>query len=151
MTTDPTTDAGPAAVPGDVFRFEGERRPLGWAALLAHPYEVDWLYVVPADREPFVGSADVAVAGPGEPPLVLRCGLGIWLTRDQLRAGRRLPALAGGDLARAMDKLADVARAQAVGSPEEQAVDQRPEYEELLDELESVGNRLKHDLWSRLL
>lgn len=80
---------GPAR-PGDVVVIPTGAPVIHWLIVKAHPDDAKLLFAVPADDNPEIGCADIAV--PNEHPwgpMSVRCGFGIWLDADLLDAPRR--------------------------------------------------------------
>ncbi|MCI0458188.1 MAG: hypothetical protein L0Z62_14585 [Gemmataceae bacterium] len=127
--------------PGDVYLFPGPSAiDLRWVVLGAHP-DKDLLFAVPADGHPLVGLTDVEVSAEDlGGPLALRCGHGLWIHRDEFRAGSRLGALGGQHVSRAMDKLGQMAGGKLHGPASQWEAEANPDYEDWLNELERAVN-----------
>src|SRR5262245_21784091 len=95
--------------PGDVYLLPGPSSiDLHWVILTAYP-ETDLLFAVPADGHRLVGLTDVEVnASQALGPLVLRCGHGLWVHRDEFRPGLRVGVLEKVYVRHGLDKLAQV-------------------------------------------
>ncbi len=117
--------------PGDLFVLpESTEQPVEWLVVDSGPARRDQLRVVPADSQPLVGTADVAVADdePGG-PLALRCGHGVRIDNALLDAGTRTGRVAGETLERVRDKRRQLdADEQVDASTEQVETDADPEY-----------------------
>lgn len=117
--------------PGDLYVVvQSSEQPLEWLVVDAEPARRDRLLVVPADPQPLVGSADVAVAGdePGG-PLALRCGHGVEIDAALLDADMRTGSVAVETLDQVRDKRRQLADGEPVGvSTEQVETDADPEY-----------------------
>jgi hypothetical protein len=139
--------------PGDLFLF---RMPgaldVRWAVILPHPDDPRLLFSVPADGQPLAGTNDVRVpeeASGG--PLVLRCGYGLWIHQDDFNPGLRTGALDDRHVEQARAKLAQIAGGQVEGTTLEKETEWDPDYEDWLDEVARVSDRLARRLRTRTL
>lgn len=98
--------AGEAAAPGDRFVLEATADwPVEWVLLERHGERPKFL-AVPADTQPLVGAADVAVpAGSAAGALSLRCRFPVWLEAGQLDLALRVGAIDEISLAKARQKV----------------------------------------------
>lgn len=122
--------------PGDVYLFPGPSPvDLHWVALGAHP-DKDLLFAVPADGHPFVGLTDVEV-----PPsercglLVLRCGHGLWIHREEFRPDLRVGVIEERYVRRALDKLGQMAAGKLRGLASQWEAEANPDYEDWMDQV----------------
>ena len=116
--------------PGDLYVMaEAVEQPLEWLVVDADPARSGRLWVVPADSQPLVGSADIAVADdqPGG-PLALRCGHGVEIDAALLVAEMRTGSIASEILDRVRDKRRQLADDQVDASTEQVETDADPEY-----------------------
>ena len=101
------------------------------------------LFLVPLDRNPFVGTWDIAVsefseAGPG----VLRCGRGTWIHIDHLRQGTLNGFLESDYVNEVNDRLsALVHNLVPVHKPD---VDEHPEYQNWMDVVTTASDHLDY-------
>ncbi len=119
-----------APQPGDVFTLSAtDELPVEWVGLEQDPDEDRRLLAVPADANPLIGSADVAVSAE-EPcgPLSLRCTFAVWLNRADLDPKRLTGGLGTEIVERARRKRAELEAETLAGSPEEREVDGEVEY-----------------------
>ena len=119
--------------PGDLFCLQSCSEP-----------DVDWLVVevddaasealmIPADRLPLLGAADVAIAAAtGTGALTLRCDFAVWLPMDALHAEGRIATLAATDVEHARERHASVAAVVAEVSEDDLDSDYR-EWRRLLE------------------
>ncbi len=123
--------------PGDVFVIrETAELPLEWVVLEPDADDPRRLLAVPADTNPQVGSADVALAEDARrAPLTLRCGFPVWLAATALDPELRSGRLASGDLARARRKRRELEQGDPTGSAMERRVDGDLTYREWLEEV----------------
>jgi hypothetical protein len=131
------TDAARPSRPGDLYLLPGPSTiDLRWVVLGIHP-DKDLLYAVPADGHPLVGLTDVEVSAEAAGgPLVLRCGHGLWIHRDEFRPESRLGTLDGRYVSRALDKLGQMAGGKLRGPASQWEAEANPDYEDWLAELE---------------
>ena len=126
-------DAAPtrtgAPVPGDLCRLEACSEPgVEWLVLEIEDAAGECL-VVPADVGEWIGSSDVALEDESVlGPLVLRCGLGLWLDRERLGGERRSGAVAAGDLERARLRRRQLLAGEVSATAAEREVDVDPDY-----------------------
>ena len=78
---------------GDLLVVSADATIIHWLVVKPHPDDPHLLFTVPADDNPEVGPADVAVTEEHAcGPLTLRCGSGLWIESNFLdpkqRAGR---------------------------------------------------------------
>ena len=116
--------------PGDLFVVPDVEEPgVEWAVLERDPRDGGSWTVLPADANPLVGSADVAVApSAGSGPLTLRCGLAVRVPAAVLEPRRRTGMLEPEILARAVAKRRLVELGTPGGDESELEVDADPEY-----------------------
>jgi hypothetical protein len=110
-----------------------------WAVLLAHPDDPALLFAVPADDNPLAGTGDLdvpAVAACG--PLTLRCGHGLWIPAADLAREPHTGFLEEEYLQQARQLLARLTAAGVESTPAQQDVDDDPEYEEWLEQIEAA-------------
>jgi hypothetical protein len=122
---------GEPPAPGDLFVAAATREfPVEWLVVeLAPRPPARWL-VLPADTNPLLGSADLALpTGAAAGPLSLRCRYGVWLAcgalDPALRTGRVAPEVVAGALR----------RHGLTGTPPDLPADGDPEYEDWVDEV----------------
>ena len=139
--------------PGDLFLF---RMPgaleVRWAVILPHPDDPRLLFSVPADGHPLAGTNDVRV--PKEVPsgpLALRCGYGLWIHQDDFDRALRAGALEDLYVQEARAKLAQIAAGQVQGTPLQTETEWNPDYEDWLDEVARISDRLAQRLRTRTL
>lgn len=120
--------------PGDLFVLpETADLPVEWAVLDRHPLNPGLLLAVPADANPFTGSADVEVPE-GEPggPLNLRCRFGVWMDAEAFEPERRTGTLASAAVEEARRKRRELEWGEPSASPLAWEVDADPEYRDWL-------------------
>lgn len=133
---------GPPAL-GDLYAFaETAAEGIEWALVLQNLDDPDLWFAVPFDQYPQVGTWDVEVseltdAGPG----TLRCGRGIWVPVDDLETSDRSGFLEPTDVRAAQERLAAMVEGTAVEP--RWHVDDDPDYEEWLGEVELASDRLE--------
>jgi hypothetical protein len=134
---------GRQAGPGDLFVVrETAEFPVEWLVVESARRDPRLLYLVPADTNPLLGSADWAIAaGPATGPLALRCRYGVWLDASHLDPALHAGRLAPEALAPAARRCAAIrdgspaAAGAAAGSPAGGDADDDPEYEDWLAEV----------------
>ena len=116
--------------PGDLVVLPASAEwAVEWAVLACDPAPSDRLLAVPADSQPMVGSADVAIpVSTSAGPLVLRCAFGGWFDASDFAAGWKVGTLSREDVARAMAKRAAAERGASEGTVLEQEIDGDLEY-----------------------
>jgi hypothetical protein len=137
------SDTGPTPRPGDVYLMPGPSPiDLHWVVLGTHP-DKDLLFAVPGDGHPLVGLTDVEVAGSERPgPLVLRCGHGLWIHREEFRPDFRVGVIEEKHLRRALDKLGQIAAGNLRGSASQREAEASPDYEDWLAEVGPAVDQL---------
>jgi hypothetical protein len=130
------SDAARPPRPGDVYLLPGPSPiDLRWAVLGIHP-DKDLLFAVPADGHPLVGLTDVELAASGEcGPLVLRCGHGLWVHREEFRPDHRVGVLEERYVRRALDKLGQMAAGNLRGPASQWEAEANPDYDDWLAEI----------------
>ncbi|MCP3959120.1 MAG: hypothetical protein GY719_14815 [bacterium] len=130
VETEIERDRGQAARPGDLFVLpQSSELPVEWTILENDDMGPGRLLVVPADGNPMLGSADIAVPVDAERgALSLRCGFGVWT-----EAGIFAPELCTGrleteHLERARQRLRDVEQGRDVGTVAERETDGETDY-----------------------
>jgi hypothetical protein len=133
--------------PGDVYLFPGPfATDLVWGVIGSHP-DQPLSFAVPADAHPLVGLTDVEVAASKSyDRLVLRCGYGLWIHREEFRMDWRVATLAGRYVHRAQEKLKEIAAGKIQGSASQRESEANPDYEEWLAQVESDADRLANAL-----
>ena len=118
--------------PGDLLVLAATAgQGVEWAILARDPARPGRLLAVPADSQPLVGSADVAIpASAPEGPLVLRCRFGGWFRVELFDQAAHTGTLIPEDLSRALVKWSAVQQSTIVGSILEQEVDDDLEYQD---------------------
>ena len=130
---------------GDVFRFRAAS--LECVALFRHPDESTLWYVVPADQNPSVGTADVEVRRSDQSgPMTLRCGRGTWVPDDAFDLDKRIGQITTADVELARDKLSRIVRGGLTPSHEQQELDWDPDYQRWLDEVTRAVEKLETSL-----
>lgn len=135
---------GPPA-PGDLYAFSiPEHSPVEWLVVREHPDDRGLLFIVPADDCPLAGTPDVAVVHPEvRRPLVVRCAEGVWLRSQRFGADRRVGFLPGEVVRQVRQKVAALARGQAVGDEQQRRTDADPAYDRWLALLGQCRERLE--------
>jgi hypothetical protein len=130
-------DATRPPQPGDLYLLPGSSSiDLRWVVLAA-PLDKELLFAVPADGHPLVGLTDVEVsAEPAAGPLVLRCGHGLWVHRDEFRPESRLGTLEARYVSRALDKVGQIAGGHVRGPASQWEAESNPDYDDWLVKLE---------------
>jgi hypothetical protein len=130
---------------GDVFRFSAAS--LECVALFRHPDEPALWYVVPADQNPSVGTADVEVRRSNQSgPMTLRCGRGTWVPDDAFDFDKRTGQIIITDVELAREKLSRIVRGGLTPSHEQQELDWDPDYQRWLDEVAQAVETLETSL-----
>ncbi len=128
--------SGEAPRPADVFLLASTGElPVEWAVLEREAGGRGRLLAVPADSNPLVGSADVAV--PEEAscgPLTLRCGFGVRLAAASFDPEMRTGTLPAEVLEQARRRWRD-AREGISGEPARESDDDDPEYHRWIEEV----------------
>jgi hypothetical protein len=125
--------------PGDVYLLPGSSIiDLRWVVLTAPP-DKDLLFAVPADGHPLVGLTDVEVSAESAGgPLVLRCGHGLWVHREEFRSESRVDTLDPQHVHQALDKLGQVAGGSLRGPASQKEAEANPDYDDWLAEVEKA-------------
>lgn len=133
--------------PGDLYLFPGPfANDLVWVVVGTHP-EQPLLFAVPADGHPLVGLTDIEVAAPKSyDRLVLRCGYGLWIHRDEFRGDWRVATLPDRYVRRAQEKMKEIAAGMIQGSASQRESEANPDYEGWLAQVESDADRLANAL-----
>lgn len=131
---------GPPRV-GEIFLVAATGRfPVEWAVVERDSADPGFVWVVPTDTHPLVGSADVAVPARGSlGPISLRCGFATRVAMEmfdpQLYFGRLEPE----DLDRVRRKREEIAAGSHIPAEEELAVDGDPDYEDWQEEVLAIA------------
>ena len=129
---------GPA-VPGDLIILPSGTTVIHWLIVKTHPDDENLLFAVLADDNPETGPGDLRV--PREHPwgpITLRCGFGLWIESELIDPPRRA-GLMGEELVGSVRKvLGELAAGTLVPTPEQAVLDQDPDFQEWLDELEKA-------------
>lgn len=137
-----------AIAAGDLFLFSATLGwPLKWMAVLRHPDDPALWYVIAADDNPAVGSLDVELAeSHPQGPLVLRCGVGLWVHADDFEMEKRIGKLSDEYVDYARDRLALIVRGQVPSTDDCEIVDTDPDYLEWIDEARRASGFLEESI-----
>jgi len=123
---------------GDVYLFKLDDVPedmaVFWSILYKHPEDPKLLFTVPADTDTLIGSLDVAIPEPAlYGPLSLRLGRGLWLMESMFKPASRVGIIESLFVNRAQFIMSRIASCEWIGSERQQATDEDPNYEELMN------------------
>ena len=135
---------GDEVVPGELYLFRNNPDFLvQWAAISEHPDDPQLLFIVPADLNPMAGSADVIVPETATwGPITLRCACGLWVARSVLGRAKHSGFLEAEYLVQAQEKMAQLARGNVEGTPEQEDADFDPDYKDWMNEVAAATNEL---------
>jgi len=134
--------------PGDLYLFPlPADMPLEWVVITIDPDDDDLLYLLPADDHPLVGSADVRIPNDADcAPLVVRCGFGFWVHKEQLLTQRRSGTIPTASVNRANKILSKIVASDLDATSLQKETDCDPEYESWMRELSSAVETLRSSL-----
>ena len=137
-------------VRGDRYIFAHHALKIGieWACIKKHHDDKDLWFMMPFDRNPLVGTWDIAIskfseAGAG----TLRCGRGIWKHVDDIsRSGKLMRhQLETEYVNEAAERLSAMVN-DLVPTAHRPDVDELPEYQNWLDVVAAAGDFVEFDL-----
>lgn len=122
---------------GDVYLFKLDDVPediaVFWCILYKHPEDPKLFLTVPADTDTLIGSLDVAIPEPAlYGPLSLRLGRGLWLMESMFKPASRVGIIELLFMNRAQSIMSRIVSGEWIGSEQQQATDEDPDYEELM-------------------
>jgi hypothetical protein len=131
----------PDVTEGDIFLFKGmpEGCFLSFAVIRVHPEKPDLFFLAPCDDiTTFVGVCDVFEKSDraSSPGIVARCGWCFWLTKEHFDLDLRIDIMSDEQCKACRQKVASMARGQLSYTEEQDATENDPSYEELLDTIQ---------------
>jgi hypothetical protein len=129
--------------PGDIYLFPAPAAiDVSWVVAIDQP-EKELVFAVPADGHPLAGLTDVELSATAPMgPLVVRCGHGLWIHREEFRPELRVDILDERSLHRIQDKLAEIASGKVEGTASQREQEANPDYDDWLDEVERAADVL---------
>ncbi len=116
---------------------------VSWCAVFQHSRDQSLWYVVPGDQFSLVGSADIAVPEYSESgPVNFRCSCGLWMHVEDIPLENRFGKIDGFHVESIRDQLAQLAGNQLIPSDELLDVDEDPDYEDWIAEVEEAVDAL---------
>jgi len=130
-------------VPGDLYALAATAgHAVEWLVAARHEAQPRHLLLVPADSDPWVGSADLEVPAQDGGPLVLHCHHARWIDAAALAGGHRGGRLEASWGAAAAERWRAVEAGTHRGSPVERETDDDPEYRDRNRELAAAAAAL---------
>jgi len=133
---------------GDLYVFSATAK-LGveWAIVMQHVDDASLWFIVPFDQNSTAGTWDVVVSESSEGgPGTLRCGRGIWIQAEDLAIASRSGFLESWYIEKAKSRLAVMVAADSDDQFSQPEVDDDPDYQEWLDEVNAAAERLESQL-----
>lgn len=142
----------PAAVSaGDSFLFtESIEMPVRWIAILTHKHDPNLWYFVVADEFPMVGMSDIELPE-SDPmsPLILRCGIGLWVHTDDIEMDRYVGCLNEEWVVEARIRLSEMVRGTVPFTAHGRIAEDDDELAEWLQELYGVAAKIECRIQAR--
>ena len=108
-----------------------------WVAVREDRDDPNLLYMLPADDELLVGNTDVhAEESELNGEVVLRCGYGVWVSREQLALGRRVAVFDESVIKEARVRLSYMVTGSPIPVPDHTDINLTVEYQEWMDRIE---------------